>query len=175
MNTKIGLLILSTVLAFFLIRQCQAPEHIKTVEYVYDTIVETKIIEPDSIVLTQTVYDTIYEIVKEVDETYELAYYRLVDSLNSIKTYEVSLKDDSTAYIAVSADVGYNRLLNMKYTYQNRRPLQIITNTSSNNGIYGKVFLNKNLGVGVVYVRNNIMYEVGYNKDIHVGVAYKLW
>ena len=175
-------LIILVVIAgvIYFARRYKPPEPVvetKT-EYIYDTIVQQDTIYEDSLVIVEdrrVEYDTV-----EIAD-YKEAYYRVMDSLNTINTYNVVLKDDTAAYIDVEAQVLANTLYQMNYTYQNRTPTKVIEETHHHN--LQELFITtetnfNDLNISLMYKQDRFMFKSGYDiigKRPRIGVGYKLW
>ena len=175
-------LIILVVIAgvIYFARRYKPPEPIVEVEteYIYDTITYTDTVYQDSLVIIESKrveYDTV-----EIED-YKEAYYRVMDSLNTINKYDIVLKDDTVAYIDVEAQVFANTLYQMNYTYKNRTPTKVVKETHYHN--LQELFITtetnfNDLNISLMYKQDRFIFKGGYDiigGNPRIGVGYKLW
>lgn len=159
----------------------------KTVtETVTDTVRRDSIVysqlpapDPDTIYLTDTL-----EI--PPDSTLRYEYTRLYNLFYSQYVYTDTLKDDTSAFIAVKDIISKNRFVATRgLTYQNRTPTQINKTIEKHIHNERKLFVGGQFGpstgqASVMYKDlNDFQYMVGYDfvnpKGLRLGIYVRLW
>ena len=133
--------------------------------------------DPDTVVLTRT--DTI---TKPVDDSLIWErYVELYKAYNNVNIYNDTLKNDTSALIAVNDTVKRNRLQNRELVYENRTPTVINKSTTNivrkeNKFFVGGDFDMNTATPALIYQsKNDISYKIGYdlagpNQGIRFGV-----
>lgn len=163
-------LVLGIVAGLFLYnRFIEDPDNV--IEVRYDSI----IYRFDTIPIPQP-----YEVVKYVDRVRIDTFIRpdtikLYDTITIVQDYkdkrfysDTIRNDELVAYL--DETVQFNRITNRDFSYQILRPMYIKQDNSIGVGLsyYGTFIPN------VYYNRKNWSVSVGYNKELYLGVQYKL-
>lgn len=129
MERAFFIIILILIGLLFLQRECTRPEPTTLLvpHFIYDTTIVEKIIKPDPIsVITpgDTVYisDTVYITSGDVP----LYIWDIIAEHYSRKTYDEVLINDSSAYFKIGIELFKNNVEDLKYSFINRRPVDII-------------------------------------------------
>lgn len=174
----------------FLQRACPQTEYVTeykdkiiyetSTEYIYDTVekfTEKKVFIYDSI--SYPVYDTIYT---------EIDVEALLKRFNAVKYFNDTLVQNDELFAYTRSIVSQNELQYRKFTYNIKRPTEIINTTTVINPKKNKLFLDLSIGgngnmfatpIGLSYMtKTDKVYSFKYdpmNKAYYVGMSFKLF
>ena len=190
-NNTIRIIVVLTCIigSFFLGRKCALRKSIinTTPQTIVETVVQYDTTKIESVVYTPIPYKEV-EYINQIDTVFlsqEVDTLGILQEFMTTYYYADTIKNDTSAFIAIYDEVLYNRIWRRNWEFINRRPTHIQTTINQyptartwNIGVGGVVSGNSSMldyGIGV-HVRNKrINYMVNYiisDKSIQGGIYY---